>query len=95
MCNEIRAFLPSYETVTVFHLRDLCSKKRTKIHCDDVKVIQLPHFPGLKIDDLVQFAETKAEGKAMQVLPVARKEILKLPRAYLATCINTVIGEEF
>ena len=31
----------------------------------------------------------------MEVLPAVRKEVLKLPRHYIASCINTVIGEPF
>jgi len=64
----------------VFHLRDLCSNKRRRIHCDDVKVIQLPHFKGLKIEELLGWAEQHNNGVAMQALPEVRQEILKLPR---------------
>ena len=95
MMNEVKAFLLPYETVSVFHLRDLCSKKKQMIHCDKVKVIQLPHFPGLTIEDLLQYADSYGDGQAMEVLPAVKKEILKLPRHYIASCINTVIGEPF
>ena len=31
----------------------------------------------------------------MRVLPEAKKEILKMPRAYLANAIHTILGDDF
>ncbi len=53
---EARVYLPSYETVTVFHMRDLVAGKRRLIKLDDVKVIQIPYFEGLSIDQMLQWA---------------------------------------
>jgi hypothetical protein len=49
LSSEVRAYLPSYETVTVWHLRDLAMGVKTIIKCDAVKVIDVPQFEGLAI----------------------------------------------
>jgi hypothetical protein len=42
LSSEVRAYLPSYETVTVWHLRDLAMGVKNIINCDDVKFIDVP-----------------------------------------------------
>ena len=56
MATEIGTYLPSYQNVTVFHLRDLLMNKKKKIKNVDVKVIHVPHFDGLTLDTMLGFA---------------------------------------
>jgi hypothetical protein len=84
--------LPSYETVTVWHLRDLAMGVKTIIKCDAVKVIDVPQFEGLAIQQIFEFAMNSPAIEA--VLPPS-KEICKLCRSYLANVIYTVMGEPF
>ena len=91
----MKAFLPSYETVTVWHLRDLCASKRKIIKCDDVKVIQLPHYEGLSIENILDFAQGYDNGSVMRALPESKDEVLKLPRAYIANVVYTLAGDDF
>ena len=65
---------------------------KTLIKCDDVKVIDVPQFEGLTIQDIFQFAKDSAEVE--NALPPA-KEIGKLSRGYLANVIYTIMGEPF
>ena len=44
LSSEVKAYLPSYETVTVWHLRDLAMGVKTIIPCDDIKFIDVPQF---------------------------------------------------
>ena len=92
---EVAAYLPPYETVSVFHLRDLCAKRRRILKCTDIKVMQLPHYDGLFILDLLGFAENYQNGSAMEALPLIRKETLKLPRGYIANVIFSIVGQPF
>ena len=39
---EVRAYLSSYHTMTVWHLRDLANGKRKIIKCEKVKVLPIP-----------------------------------------------------
>ena len=46
---DVGAYLASYQTMTIFHLRDIVAKKRKLIKCKEVKVINVPNFDGLSI----------------------------------------------
>ena len=53
---DVGAYLPSYDHVTVFHLRDLASGKRQIIKAERVKTIHVPHFEGLTVDTMLYHA---------------------------------------
>ena len=56
LTHDCGAYLSSYETMTIFHLRDLISGQRMRIKAVDVKVITVPHFKGLKLEAMFNFA---------------------------------------
>ena len=70
-------YLPKYETVTSFHMRDLVAGKRKKIFEINVKHITVPQFEGLKIELMLEFAANR-EG-VMDYLPMLRREIDAMP----------------
>ena len=94
LSSEVRAYLPSYETVTVtvWHLRDLAMGSKKIIKCDVVKVIDVPQFEGLSIREIFDFSINCAV--VQNCLPPS-KEILKLSRGYLSNVIYTIMGEPF
>ena len=55
----------------------------------------MPYFDNLSIEDFIEYAEGHPNQEAMRALPSERKEILKLPRSYIANVIRTIIGQEF
>jgi len=61
--------------------------------CDAVKVLPVPQFEGLTINDMLDYA--RQDSKVMECLPAAEGEILKLPRQYIANLIYTVVGDAF
>ena len=56
VASDCGAYLPDYESVTIWHLRDLAAGKRKIIKCTDVKTIHVPQFEGLKIETMLEFA---------------------------------------
>ena len=74
-------------------MRDLASKKRKKIYCDDVKVFQVAQYKGLRIEDMLEFAEDYPD--VALALPLEPREILKLHRDYISTLIYTLVGDPF
>ena len=53
----------------------------------------VPHFEGLSVDTMLYHAKNfAAVGKA---LPKEPREVEKLPRAYLANVIYTIVGDPF
>ena len=89
LSSEVKAYLPSYETVTVWHLRDLAMGVKRIIYSDRVKHIDVPQFEGLSIQDIFNFASGDQDVES--ALPPGN-EIKKLSRAYLANVIYTIMG---
>ena len=93
MASEVRCYLPSYDTVTIFHLKDLACGRRKIINSKDVQVYQVPQFEGLSVDEMLKFGANYPE--VMNALPVEEKEVRKLPRDYIANVIYTLTKEAF
>ena len=94
MGSEASVYLPAYETVTIFHMRDLVSGRRRMIKTDQVKTINVPFFEGLSIERMLEWADSRPEN-VMQALPIVKRERDKLPRAYIANVIFTITGAPF
>ena len=90
---ECGVYLPAYATITIWHLRDIAAGKRKHIKSTAVKTIQVPHFEGLSFDSMLHNA--KKHPGLINYLPAEEREIEKLPRAYLANLIYTIVGERF
>ena len=89
---ECRLYVPSIETVTIAHLKDIITNKKISISLDDVKPINVPYYKGLSIEKILAFA-----GKyeiVQNAFPVI-KETLKFERSYICNVIHTLLGEEF
>ena len=71
-------YLPPYEDVTVWHLRDLSSGKKRRIKGIDVKYIMIPQYSGLAIKHMLAFGARHPI--VAESLPAVEGEILKLPR---------------
>ena len=93
LTNDVQVYLSSYETMTVWHMRDLCSKKRRMIKSENVRHIIIPQFEGLAIEDLLSYASQHSN--VMEALPLVAKETKKLPRQYIANVIYSLVGESF
>ena len=70
------AYVSSMETMTVWHLRDLAMGKKKMIKCNQVAHIELPHFEGLEVDKILNFARVWHQGPIMMYLPAVEHEIL-------------------
>jgi len=93
VATDCGGYLPEYESVTIFHLRDLTAGKRKMIKATDAKHITVPQFEGLKIETMLDFA--KDYPQVALALPECEREIYKLPRQYIANVIFTLVGEPF
>ena len=79
--------------MTIWHLKDIMAGKRSKVKGKDVLHIAVPQYPSLTVEAFINFA--KNHQTVMQALPVVEAEIFKLPRAYIANIIHTLLGEPF
>ena len=68
LAYECMRFIPSLETVTDMHLRDIMSGAKTSLQSYQIKTIIVPHYVGLTIKDILSYA---AEHEVvMQALPI-------------------------
>ena len=74
-------------------VRDLASGKRRIIKNKDVQIYSVPFYEGLTLETMLQFAAEYPQ--VGQALPIAPKEVLKLPRAYIVNVIYTLVGQPF
>ena len=93
LSSEVHAYLPNYEALTVWHLRDLAASRRTIIKDSAVKFFAIPQFEGLAVDDLLNYA--RAHPTVLRALPIEEKEVLKMPRYYIGNVIYTLVGQPF
>ena len=93
-------YLPSYDTVTVWHMRDLVSGKRLRINAKEIKHLNVPQYEDLKIEEFFKWAAeeeiaAKKPGYIMSAFPIEEKEREKLPRQYIINVIYTLAGQKF
>ena len=93
LASEVGAFLDSYTSMTVWHLRDIMSGKRRLVKSKEVKHIHVPMFEGLTTSDLLLFAKRYPE--VYQALPSMESEIEMLHRQFVANLIYTLVGDPF
>ena len=56
LTNDCGAYLASYDTMTIYHMADLCAGRKTKIMSSTIKNINIPYFEGLKIETMLDYA---------------------------------------
>ena len=87
------AYLSGFETMTVWHMKDLVNGNRKMLKSKDIKHVIIPQFEGLAIKHLMEFAMQYDD--VMAALPLVETEIKKLPRQYIANIVYTIVGKPF
>ena len=93
LSHDCGVYLAAYQSMTVWHLRDLISGNRKRVSEKAVNQINVPYFEGLKIESFLDYAADKPA--VMESLPMLERERLSLPRAYIANIIYTIVGQPF
>ena len=85
-------YIPSLETVTDAHLKDIMSGAKTSLQSYQIRAISVPHYTGLTIKDILAYAGDHEV--VLQALPIQR-ECYRLERSYLCNLIYSIVGEPF
>jgi len=93
LSGDVGAYLPDYDNVTIWHLRDMAAGKRTIIKAQNIKHLYVPQFEHLAIKDMMAYCS--GIPKVMKAFPTEAKEIDKLPRQYIINVIYTLVGKPF
>ena len=56
LATECGIYLDSYETMSIFHLKDIISGSRQHIKSKDVKFCHVPQFSSLSVEKMLEFA---------------------------------------
>ena len=93
LASDVGAYLPDYDVVTVWHVRDLAAGKRLMIMSKDIKHLNVPHFEHLTVKKFLEYARQYLE--VMRALPTVRHEREKIHRQYIINVIYTIVGAPF
>ena len=91
--SECGLYLPTYETVTIFHLKDMAANRRKVFKRTEVKMLNVPLFENLAVKDILEFAGQFPE--VLQALPAVKRETEKLQRSYICNIVYSVLGSVF
>ena len=90
--NEGDVYLPLIEDVHHKFISQILVGDKRYLKCSQIKVCSVPQLKGLRVEDLLKFAEENIDIKGY--LP--DYEYRKLPnRQWLCNMLNTLIGEKF
>jgi hypothetical protein len=73
--HDLGLFVPPYDVVTVWHLKDLAACKRSRIRNKDIDRAEVPYFEGLTVPNMIEWAASWQQGMIMGFLPAADGEI--------------------
>ena len=87
LAHDCGVYLPHYESVTIWHLKDLVSGARSRILGKDVQHMNVPQYEGLTIKDMLEFGGNFQD--VLKCFPIVVKETKALPRQYIVNVIYT------
>ena len=57
LTHDVGAYLSSYDSMTIWHMRDIISGNRKMIKGNDSKHLAVPQYEGLKIETFYEYAQ--------------------------------------
>jgi len=95
LSTDCSIYLPAKDCCTIWFLRGLADGSRTRIKCDAVKVLNVPFFEGLALEDTLKWVnERPNKVHLLRAFPEEEREIRKLPRAWVNNVLYT-LDEEY
>jgi len=89
---DAKVYVPPYNSVSIYFLKDLIYGKKRTIKLDSVKKIEIPQYFGLGLREIWNFLTQHQQ--VGEWLPV-KQEIARLPKEFLANVAYTVLGDVF
>ena len=103
--QEVRCYLPSYQTITskssfqsnssqiVYHLKDIIAGRKKFVNASKMKYLYAPQYESLGISQVFNYIKTMEKG-IIDYLPDER-DCYRLPRQYMLNLVYTLSGETF
>ena len=94
LSTDCGIYLPHRDCTTIWFLRGLADGSRTRIKCTEVKLLNVPYFQGLSVDDCLSWVRERPNKEhILRAFPEEEREIRKLPRAWINNVIYTLDAE--
>ena len=81
MSHDCNAFVPSYGTVSIYHLKDLAAGTKRRLSNEGLRNINVPYFDKLTLETMLDYAEKNEE--VMAYLPAVKRERTRLSIEYV------------
>ena len=78
MASEVKCYLPKYNQVTIWFLRDLFNGNTLRIPSEKAAHLHVPMYEDLDIEDILNFAKENNHGAAMKYLPRDKLDMVSL-----------------
>ena len=76
---DAKLYVPPYETVTMWHLRDVATNKKRRILAKDAEHMEVPQYEELSIEKMIIWLKENHPVFLENYFPVER-EMVKFPR---------------
>ena len=92
LAREGKIYLPPKQDASQSYLRDILQGNKFYLRCDEVTVIKVPQYKGLRVNDIIKFASSNLD--ITKFLP--KYSYQKEPnREWLWNVVNSLMTEEF
>ena len=92
LATEGGVYLPPMQDATQKYLRDILRGNKLYVKCKDVKIVHVPHYKGLRVKEILNYAKSKVH--ILKYMP--DYEYNKDPnRTWLWNVVNSLIPDEF
>ena len=69
LASEVKCYLPKYNQVTIWFLRDLVDGTTLRIPSEKAAHLYVPQYEDLDIEEILAFAKDHNHGAALKYLP--------------------------
>ena len=92
LATEGGVYLPPMQDATQKYLRDVLRGNKLYVKCKDVKIVHVPHYKGLRVKEILNYAKSKVH--ILNYMP-HYKYNKDLNRTWLWNVVNSLIPDEF
>ena len=91
---DVGVFLPPYDNVTIYFLKDLMAGRKKMISTKMVKTIHIPQYEGLGVKEILRFLDDN-HPNIFIYLPEREIELPKTPKQWIGNVISSMLGDRF
>jgi len=79
LTQQVQAYEPPQDTVTIWHLRDQINNTKSFLKCTELKHLAVPHYESLTLEKILGWVLERFPRVVERYFPIKR-ELLKFPR---------------